>query len=620
MKLSALYCSLFGLVICIFQNQAIAAYKPSLTFLREVHHIHVNADGTSSETAESAIRIETANAVRRFGERKITFSGSHETVEVIEAYTLQPDGTKVPLEPDQIRTQDASNGSNGIYSDEKEKLFIYPKVQVGSVLYYKYKSHQHTPDFPGHFSWAEHFSPFYVWREVEVNLTHAPGIDLKFSTKEATGGPQPLLAGDAPGTLRYQYRFKQDQFSIPETGVVSLKDFAPHIAVSSFKTYGDVGEAYQARAFPKAQVTPAIKELAQKLTEKDTTPSNKARSLYNWVSKNIRYVGVYVGAGGYVPHEGQSILDNRYGDCKDHVTLLEALLRAVGIESSPALINSDDAYTLPVLPAPGVFDHVITYIPSLNLYLDSTSEFTPFGKLPSSDVQKPVILSASRSVSATPKMDISKDFTESRTVMQIQKDGSILGSSKSKMYGYQEVQSRHSQSAYKDKDQDEIVNQLLYRFLESGTGSITTPDPKDLDTPWYVDAEFSLEPVVNVPGPSAFAIPVGLAPGNIRWISMAQPNLQRKYPESCAAKRHLEQITLEVPKGVRVTRLPKNVAFSQGDLSYSAQYNLIGNSLVALRELVINHKDRYCLPSMEADWLALTNVMKRDLRSQVFIR
>ena len=612
---------LFGVyMLCWVALPVHASYKPPMTFVKEVHQIHVNVDGSSTDQAESSIRIDTANAVRRFGERKITYSGTHETLEVLEAYTLQPDGTKVPLEPDQIRTQDASNGSDGIYSDEKEKLLIYPKVQVGSVLVYKYKSHQHTPDFPGHFFWSAHYSPFYAWSDVEVNLTHAPGIDLKFSAKGATGGPQALWASDAPGTLRYQYRFKQDQFSVPEAGMVALQDFAPHIAVSSFKTYGDVGVAYQVRAQPKAEVTPAIKALALKLTEKDTTPKDKARSLYNWVSKNIRYVGVYVGAGGYVPHEAQSILDNRYGDCKDHVTLLEALLSSVGIASSPALINSDDAYKLPEPPTPGIFDHVITYIPSLNLYLDSTSEFAPFGKLPGADLQKPVVLTASGTMGKTPNVDIAKDFTESRSIMRIQKDGSVLGTSKSKMHGYEEIKSRQSQASYKDKDPEGVVNKLLYRYLESGTGKIDTPDPKDLDEPWYVNAEFKLDPMVNVPGPSALAIPVGLAPGNIRWLAMAKANLQKKYPESCASKRHVEQVNLELPAGIAVTSIPANVTFKKGDLTYTARYTRKGSSLVSHRELVIKRKERFCQPSDETDWLALTDVMKRDLRSQVFIR
>ena len=620
MKLSRPFFSLIGFLLCFCQGNTLAAYKPAMTFVKEVHHIHVNADGSYTDLAESSIRIETANAVRRFGERKITYSGSHETVEMLEAYTLQPDGTKVPLEPDQIRTQDAGNGSDGIYSDEKEKLLIYPKVQVGSVLVYKYKSHQHTPDFPGHFSWSAHYSPSYAWNNVEVNLTHAPSIDLKFSVKGATGGAQPLLASDALGTLRYQYRFKQDQFSVPEAGMVALQDFAPHISVSSFKTYGDVGLAYQVRAQHKAEVTPAIKDLALKLTEKDTTPKDKARSLYNWVSKNIRYVGVYVGAGGYVPHEAQSILDNRYGDCKDHVTLLEALLSSVGIASSPALINSDDAYKLPELPTPGIFDHVITYIPSLNLYLDSTSEFAPFGKLPGADLQKPVLLTANGIVGRTPNVDIAKDFTESHSIMKIQKDGSILGTSESKMHGFEEIKSRQSQASYKDKDQEGVVNRLLYRYLESGTGKIETPDPKDLDEPWFVDAVFKLDPMVNVPGPSALAIPVGLAPGNIRWLAMAKANLQKKYPESCASKRHVEQVNLEMPAGITFTSIPKNVTFRKGDLTYTARYIRKGRSLVAVRELVIKRKERFCQPSDEVDWLALTDVMKRDLRSQVFIR
>jgi hypothetical protein len=620
MNLIQPFFSLIGFVLCFAQGQAMAAYKPPMTFIKEVHHIHVNADGSSTDLNESSIRIETANAVRRFGERKITYSGSHEIVEVIEAYTLQPDGSKVHLEPDQIRTQDAGNGSEGIYSDEKEKLLIYPKVQVGSVLYYKYKSQQHTPDFPGHFFWSAHYSPFYAWSDVEVNLTHSPGIDLKFSVKGATGGPQPLLAGDAAGTLRYQYRYKQDQFSTPEAGVVALQDFAPNISVSSFKNYGDVGLAYQARAQPKAEVTPGIKTLALKLTENDTTPKEKARRLYNWVSKNIRYVGVYVGAGGYVPHEAQSILDNRYGDCKDHVTLLEALLSAVGIASSPALVNSDDAYKLPELPTPGIFDHVITFIPSLNFFLDSTSEFAPFGKLPGSDLQKPVVLTASGTLGRTPSVDIAKDFTVSHVSMKIQKDGSILGSSESKMHGYEEIKSRQSQASYKDKDQEGVVNKLLYRYLESGTGKIETPDPKDLEEPWYVNAVFKLDPMVNVPGPSALAFPVGLAPGNIRWLAMAKANLQKKYPESCASTRHVEQVNLEIPAGVTVTSMPKNVTFKKGDLTYTARYTRKGSSLVAHRELVIKRKERFCQPSDEIDWLALTDVMKRDLRSQVFIR
>ena len=105
MHLHSRIASLLALVFCLFQGQALAAYKSSLTFVKLVYHLDIQADGSATQVFESAIRIETANAVRKFGERRISFSGSHETLDVLEAYTLQPDGTKVPLEPDQICMQ-----------------------------------------------------------------------------------------------------------------------------------------------------------------------------------------------------------------------------------------------------------------------------------------------------------------------------------------------------------------------------------------------------------------------------------------------------------------------------------------------------------------------------------
>ena len=187
-----------------------------------------------------------------------------------------------------------------------------------------------------------------------------------------------------PNTLAYKFTFSQEKAYPSEESRADLPDFAPNFSASTFKSYAEVGRAYQIRAKEKAKVTPAIQTLANDLIQKANakTTLEKVKVLHHWVAQNIRYLGIYVGAGGYVPHDAQSILDNLYGDCKDHVTILEALLAAAGIDSTPSLINSSTAYLLPKLPTPGIFDHVITYVPSLNVYLDSTSRFAPLGTLP----------------------------------------------------------------------------------------------------------------------------------------------------------------------------------------------------------------------------------------------
>lgn len=597
-----------------------AAYKPAFTVLQNFNHFHIHANGSSQQTIESAIRIETERGISRFSERKIDFNSALENVEIIEAYTLQPDGTKEHLTADQIRTQDATSENVSIFSDAKVKLMIYPKVQIGSVLYYKARSHQHTPVFPGHFAWSESYSPFVRHETSEVVITHDPGIHMSFAPRGMQGGPEDLMSSDPPGSLRHRYTFNQTNVVPPESGVIALEDFAPQFAMSSFKNYAEVAQAYQSRAKSQTKVTASISALAKNLTQKDRTVEQKSHTLYNWVSKNIRYVGVYVGAGGFVPHSAQSILDNRYGDCKDHVAILEALLQAVGIESSPALINAGNSHRLPTLATPYAFDHVITYVPDLNLYLDSTAQFAPFGVLPEAVVQQPTLIAATGVVSQTPSVDPQRDYAETHTTLKLQKDGSIGGTSKAQTFGHLQVNSRTSQAQYKDKNPESVVNTLLHRFLESGKGTMTVPDPTDLDGPWVITAEFELDPMVNVPGPSALAIPVGLAPGHIKWISMAPPNLNRKFPDGCLTTHYIEHIALDVPKNTIVLHIPKNVSFKQGNTHYTAQYTHKAKTIHIRRELLLQRPQRFCQPSDEKDWQALTDVMKRDLRAQVFLK
>jgi len=153
----------------------------------------------------------------------------------------------------------------------------------------------------------------------------------------------------------------------------------------------------------------AIRTLAQSLTAKAGGDLDKLRILHDWVAQHIRYLGVYVGAGGFVPRKATEIFATRYGDCKDHVALLEAMLRAVGIESSPALINLGDAYGLPELAVSNPINHVITYVPSLDLYVDSTAQFAAVGTLPSEDSNKPVIITATGELKRTPPQAPTRD-------------------------------------------------------------------------------------------------------------------------------------------------------------------------------------------------------------------
>ena len=129
-------------------------------------------------------------------------------------------------------------------------------------------------------------------------------------------------------------------------------------------------------------MTTACAEKADELIKGADTPTEKARRLYDFVARNVRYVSISLGVGRYQPHSASDVLQNGYGDCKDKHTLFSALLRAEGIQSYPVLIDSSRKLDVDV-PSPAQFDHVITAARlgtgTELTWLDTTPEVTPFG-------------------------------------------------------------------------------------------------------------------------------------------------------------------------------------------------------------------------------------------------
>ncbi len=606
------------LATCFAVSLAHAQYVPSQTVVRNVDTIHVKTDGQTYKTVESMIRIDTPQGVNEDGERKLSFNEKQETLEILEAYTLQPNGTRVNVASDKIRKQDGE--SLDAYSDSKTMVIIFPQVKVGSQLYYKAKTHQHTPDFPGHFYWSEFFTPHYRYEHAEFVLTHEAGVKMAVDAVGLVGGRVAPLPEDAPGVVRYRYMFQQQQALPMESGQVDITDFAPHLAFSTFASYADFAQAYQARAKPMAAVTPAIAALANELVAGAADDRTKVRKLYNWVSGNIRYVSESVGSNGFIPHAAHSVLENRYGDCKDHVVLLEALLDAVGIDSTTALINSDSSYTLPKLPISTPFDHVITYIPHLDLYLDSTSPFSPMGTLPGGDMGKPVLLTASGTMGRTPSQSAKNDYTLSDSVLVLHEDGKVSGKNISRMMGSFEVGSRGTHFSYQNQDQVEVVNKFLRRFQESGVGKFMKNDPANLEAPWAVESVFELDAVVNVPGPSAMTIPHGLASNRLKGMASYKPPADRRFPASCSSAGYTETTSLQLPSTVQIERIPSDIRFQRGAIDYKATYARQGQQVSVTRVYTAQRNSPVCNAQDDRDWDEFRAVLQRDLRAQVFFK
>ena len=585
----------------------------------------IQADGTVVEIDELTTLVKSQLVVDAESQADLPYNSTLSKLEVLEAYTVTPKGEKIPVAANAIRTVEDDNSSGAaMFSDQKHKIIIFPKVTPGSKTYYKTKLTTYKPLLPGYFFTRLTFSPTAEVQSYEYSLSYPENLKLYTDLKDIKQTRDEVV----DGVRHVSYTYQNLKMKKKEPYQVASSDYAPHIYISSMSSQEEFAKAYEERIKDKLVVTPEIQKQADEITKglekkiaadpKLDLKKEQARALYNWVARNIRYVAIYLGDGGIIPHDASSTLKNRYGDCKDHNALLIALLAAKGINATSALINSGNAYSLPKYPVLGPFNHVITYIPAWNLYLDSTDEMASFGTLPSDEMDKPVLLTKLAKVGRTPKPKKEDSEMATGITMQIEKDGRITGKSHTMYFGSAEINARYKYEGAETSLSDKLVKSQLAKFRQTGEGKITTSYVYDLDKPFTTNTEFTLDAIANVPGPGAMTVPIGLAPGELALIASDRPPEKFTVPYVCSTRIVGEAYQIRFPDNTKVTRIPPNVSYKKAGIEYEATYNEIKNNIFIKRKLSIQRPGAVCEPGELQHWKDFYQVFIKDMRGQIF--
>jgi transglutaminase-like putative cysteine protease len=500
-----------------------------------------------------------------------------------------------------------------MFQDTRLKVVVFPEVAVGDQLVLHYVVRRHTPLFPGQFEDLSS-SQFYLNKDFRLIYDMPASMPLYADAV----GFSPVPGDSPPGRRRYQWRYVGGDNERIEADSVSYLDYGKRLAVSTFPDYAAFARAYHAGSKDKAQPNPAIAALARQLTASLPDARARALALSDWVRHNIRYVGVYIGPGGVVPHAAATVLDNRYGDCKDHAGLLEALLAAVGIESTGALINNDNTYRVPRIPTLGIFNHMITYVPSLNLYLDSTAESTAAGYLPPSVLGKPVLLTKTGAIAATPATQAEKNTTT--TWFDVQPDGSSRFEVSKTTVGAIAEPYRQAVRDTRQADREQFVQRMLQGLGQKGYGVF---DPGKIDgtgDDYSMSFSGTSENFVNLPGPTGLATTYNFWGGLGETVFSFGQEKDRRQDFVCPAINADDELGFNFPKKTRILALPKPLTINDADFAYRSSYTRKGNRVLIRRQLRFRHASVVCTPEDYRRMQPALDRMMRDLRGQVIVQ
>ncbi len=326
---------------------------------------------------------------------------------LLEAYTLKASGQKIPLLKENIQVQKGlAAGDLAIsYQHYVRQVLRFSDVAIGDSIYLLYELETFVPLFSGQFTEYQSLTPSIAWEGARLTYRYPKAMALQFAqqdfreerTDTTTHSERSFIIGSVPSK------------SLEVRGLNNWKE-SPYVQVSSFANPAAMASAYRATEAPKKIVTPQVLALANDITAGITEPRAQFKALYDWVGKNIRYVAVYYGQGGFIPHDVEDILKNRFGDCKDQALLLQTLALAKGIEAHTVLLMADYiTYATPPLATVGNYNHVIVYVPSLATFADPTAAASVrFGDLPLSDMPKQVLSVKDGSFLTTPSPNAEK--------------------------------------------------------------------------------------------------------------------------------------------------------------------------------------------------------------------
>ena len=578
----------------------------------------VNADATHTEEHDWAMKVLDQRALERAKQASISYSTSIQKAKVLQAYTLKADGRRIDVPKDnyQVHTNKGRGKDKPLYSDHTTLSVVFPEVQVGDTVVFAYELTQTEALFPHQFSASQWYATYYPYDDVRVTLDLPKDFPGKFRArhmkeKVSTAGDRKLIS--------LSWSNKQPVKQQRRNYSVWNEESEPGFIYSTFDSYKAIAETYGARANPKAVVNERVRKLAKSIVKNETDKREQARLLYEWVATHITYAGNCIGLGAVVPHDVKFILENKMGDCKDHATLLQALLSAQSIRSTQALVNAGSSYSLLSVPTVASVNHVINYLPDYNLFVDSTSDDTPFGMLPFTDADKPVLLvDGYREGMKTPVLPMGTNEQHMETVVQVHEDGTASGKISVRQKGYFAVAARSHMRGLTKENEKEMMKAMFRSETGLGKGTINKGDPKPLRDTYHYEVNFDNKEFIHRPGAGAFTIyPMYPTEAPVdQFISSATSDWEAA-KIACSDGLSVEKYTYVFPKGMKILAKPDDLKVRNKYLEYSASYEIKDNKLMVVRRVLDKSPGNICSSEVMRDQRKAGLQAIQNLRSQV---
>jgi transglutaminase-like putative cysteine protease len=498
------------------------------------------------------------------------------------------------LEKDEINDRAAHDGVS-IYNDTRLKHIVnsYGVLPYTFELEYEVK---HT-GLRGYPDWD--IQPNYATAVQHSEYTLTTPLSIKPLFKANNTSLKPIeTINNRTQTLKWIAdtiaAVKSEPICPPAAKVLPWVAISP----SEFEVEGKRGNMTDWTAFGKFlyelnkdrdKVSPELEETIKKMTASAKTNPEKIDTLYHYLQKNMRYISVQLGIGGWQTFDAAYVEKNKYGDCKALSNFMKAMLKVVGIEAQLAIVRAGDSRELSPSEdfcSPS-FNHMILFIPSENTWLECTSQEAPTGYLSDFTEGRRVLLIAPNGgkIVTTPITTLDKNTQTSKTEVVLTESGSATLKNAILLRGSLHDSWRHIATEMSKEDfQKAFVNVLkLPNYTVKSLDAKPSSSKPELD----LNYEVAMEKYASKAGTRLF-IPMNL---HNPFDDTPAPTEKRILPIEIGGDGYAEkdEVTFTLPDGYDVESIPTKEFDLKSEFgSYKATIGKVDdNKLLYKRQLEI---------------------------------
>jgi hypothetical protein len=616
-------------------GQSVPSYPPetkAVVLLDDIQY-KVATDGRAVEHRRRVVKILRPQG-RDEGIVQVDFDNDTKILSM-GVWSIGPDGHEYAMKPKDF-IEVGLGASFVAFGDDRARIARAPAADPGAVIAYEYE--QQSRPYLSEKTW---------WMQSDI-----PRLHESFTLELPPGFTYGTVWAQHPDmspadTEGHGIRWEAKNEPAVDLRLIPMSPAAESLAARMTVHYGgpgvaamdgtwkSVGQWYTPLFRDRVAASPDITARTEQLIAGKTDFYDKVEALGKFVQKDIRYVAIEIGIGGYQPHAAADVFRNRYGDCKDKSALLTSMLSVAGIHATALIVDTERGVVNPAAPST-VGNHAVTAIEipagytsdrlhsvvtsatgRRYLIFDPTWEKIPFGQL-EHELQGGygILMEGNESqLIQLPIMDPQLNTIRRTAVFQLQPDGSLKGSVTEKRFGDVAERRRDLFTSGDARQQREMIDGQLK--LDLASFSATDVKIENIDA---LNLDLTLSYALTADGYAQATGPLLMVrPRVLGRFNIATNREPRRVPiDLTQTMQAVDDYSIELPAGYTVDELPSPIKLDLGFASYQSSSAMEGNILHYNRTYTVRQVT--LAPEKYADLQKLAGVIAADEETRAVLK